>query len=473
MGGGNADGTASGRAPQMRPVLALSIPVAAILLGGSLSLPGAGSALAQSCSPSSAPRPTDGRVSGAWWSRYASWCSACGGTPYQNNSGGGCRPGPNWGGKAGGAAASSSGDAATDAGRIAADMFSRLNPQTNAQAGLAFGASIATGILSAGIAEMMKGPSPEQIRQRQIQEELARQESARLAREAAEAAARKHQALLSSLGIAGGSANLSLKLENDPNVVAIPDGAKFAGIPGNDELKLKLGDPQHLARGHRVVDCVQTRQVYERMNAGLPMQREQLAKYEEQIRNATRERPAISEEARTLAIKTAYDEARNIAKSVSVVRARIGAMKMDGVAPEKRTEWMRSLKDWDDLYEQIDKLPTAYLAGAQFGEDLPTLGQSLQERALRLNKLVVDSGLAETAGEELAKYGFGPAGAVTFRVAKFGIDSAYVTGKHILNENEIAQARATYDHLRSQHSDAQEKVNNAREDLAQLCTAKS
>jgi len=92
---------------------------------------------------------------------------------------------------------------------------------------------------------------------------------------------------------------------------------------------------------------------------------------------------------------------------------------------------------------------------------------------LRLNKLVVDSGLAETAGEELAKYGFGPAGALSFRVAKFGIDSAYVTGKQILNEQDIAQARATYDHLRSQYSQAEEKVNNARSDLAQMCTAKS
>lgn len=132
-------------------------------------------------------------------------------------------------------------DPAENAGRIAADMFSRLNPQTNAQAGLAFGASVATGILSAGIAEMMKGPSPQQIRQQQIQEEFARQERARLAREAAEAAARKHQALLSSLGIVAGSAPMALKLENDPNVVLIPGGAKFAVIPGS-QLALKLGD---------------------------------------------------------------------------------------------------------------------------------------------------------------------------------------------------------------------------------------
>lgn len=431
---------------------------------------GAGSALAQSCTPSSAPMPSGGRVSGSWWREYSSWCSRCGGTPFQDSSGGGCRPGPNWGGKGNSSANAGSG---TDAARIAGDMFSRLNPQTPSQIGLAAGASIATGVLSAGLAEMLKGPSPEQIRQRQIAEENARRERERLAREAAEAAERKHRVLLTELKADSGVPQLELKIENDPNVVQIPDGVRFAGIPGNEELKLKLGDPEHLARGGRVVDCVQTRQVYERMSAGLPMQREQLAKYEQQIRNATQERPAISEEARSLAIQTAYSEARNIAKSAAVVRARLGSMKLDGFPPEKRAEWMRSLKDWDNLHDQIDKLPTAYIAGAQYGEDLPELGKTLQERALRLNKLVVDSGLAESVGEELATYGFGPAGAIAFRAAKFGIDAAYVSGKHVLNEAEIAQARATYDHLRSQYSQAEEKVNNAREDLAQLCSARS
>jgi hypothetical protein len=61
---------------------------------------------AQNCTP---PQPSDGRVSGAWWAQYAAWCRANGGTTYQNSSGGGCTPGPNW--KCGGG--SSSAGAAT------------------------------------------------------------------------------------------------------------------------------------------------------------------------------------------------------------------------------------------------------------------------------------------------------------------------------------------------------------------------
>jgi hypothetical protein len=193
-----------------------------------------GAALAQSCSPSSAPQPTGGRISGAWWSQYSSWCSRCGGTPYQDKTGGGCRPGPNWGKTSGSSSALASGDPGTDAARIAGDMFSRLNPQTPSQIGLAAGASVATGLLSAGIAEMFKGPSPEQIRQRQVQEEQARQERARLAREAAEAAERKHRVLLSELKTDGTAQSLSLKSDQSGNTGSRTDLSLRFGDSGSD-----------------------------------------------------------------------------------------------------------------------------------------------------------------------------------------------------------------------------------------------
>ncbi len=94
---------------------------------------------------------------------------------------------------------------------------------------MAAGASIATGLLSAGIAEMLKGPSPEQIRQRQIQEEQARQERARIAREAAEAAERKHRTLLTELKTDGTVQSLTLK---------------SSGAAGSqNDLSLRFGDP--------------------------------------------------------------------------------------------------------------------------------------------------------------------------------------------------------------------------------------
>ena len=52
----------------------------------------------------------------AWWSEYADWCSACGGTPDSSTTS--CTPGPNWGDSGSGSFGSGpglyTGDPATD-----------------------------------------------------------------------------------------------------------------------------------------------------------------------------------------------------------------------------------------------------------------------------------------------------------------------------------------------------------------------
>jgi hypothetical protein len=227
-----------------------------------------------------------------------------------------------------------------------------------------------------------------------------------------------------------------LQLKTDDDAVPLSSNTSFADAPGATPKP----DPEHLARGGRVVDCKHTRQVYQRMEAGLPRQRAMLKKYGNQIAANKAQRAAISEEARELAIKTAYDEARNLAKSMSVVRARLGRMKMEGVSPEKRMEWMRSLKDWDEFYEQIDHLPTAYTAGAQYGTDLPSINLKFKAEAARFQKMIVESDIASQAGENLAEYGFGPTGALA------------------------------YDHLQYEYRQSEDTVRNDRADLAEFCS---
>jgi len=95
---------------------------------------------------------------GSSYSGYASWCRACGGTPY-NNNGVGCRPGPNWGGGSG-----AGGGVGT--GNPAADMI--------------------VPIMQEGIKQFF-APSQETPEQRAEREERQRQ-SAELARQEAEKA---------------------------------------------------------------------------------------------------------------------------------------------------------------------------------------------------------------------------------------------------------------------------------------------
>ena len=95
---------------------------------------------------------------GSNYSNYASWCRACGGTPY-NNNGVGCRQGSNWGGGGGGST-----------GNPAVDMM--------------------TPILQQGIQQMFtpKQESPEEAAARQEREREYREQ---LRREAEEARAKE------------------------------------------------------------------------------------------------------------------------------------------------------------------------------------------------------------------------------------------------------------------------------------------
>ncbi|MBZ5702669.1 MAG: hypothetical protein LAN84_12585 [Acidobacteriia bacterium] len=112
--------------------------LAVALLSVGLSLAPA-PARAQGCTP---PEPADGRVSGAWWSQYAAWCRANGGSTWQNSSGGGCTPGPNW--KCGGSSSSAAtgqdalNQAAYQLGSALGQalvtwMFGNNNPQARAE----------------------------------------------------------------------------------------------------------------------------------------------------------------------------------------------------------------------------------------------------------------------------------------------------------------------------------------------------
>ncbi|MFA6237761.1 MAG: hypothetical protein WC635_10575 [Bacteriovorax sp.] len=299
----------------------------------------------------------------------------------------------------------------------------------------------------------------------------------------AQAAAEKHR--LENIKRAELERELEEQKRQDDNLKELSKQRLLGGLKGTESslgglqlktdtvgsLKLKgEGDPEHLAKGRRVVDCQHTRELHDKLSNGLPAQRDMLKKYREQIDMSKKERAAISDDARTLAIKTAYDEARGIAKSLSAIRSRMKSMKLNGMSKAKRAAWMNALNASDSFYDHLDKLPTAATAGVKFGEDLPSIGKGLQERALRLNNLLVESGIAEQAGEELAKYGFGPVGALSFRVFKFGIESSYTMGKHLLNEEEIANAKVTYDNLEASYKRNEDFVNSVKSDLADFCS---
>jgi hypothetical protein len=142
----------------------------------------AGDAFAANCS--NPPMPPGGRLSGTWWNSYSSWCRTCGGTPFQDSTGGGCRPGPNWG------AQSSSG-----AGAMPFSMPSAGNPNDDLALGMA---QLGTQMIIQGL----MGSTQETPEQRARREEETRRAAETAAQRAAEEARQRelqHEELMSAL----------------------------------------------------------------------------------------------------------------------------------------------------------------------------------------------------------------------------------------------------------------------------------
>lgn len=162
-----------------------SVQRAAAILAGLLAAGALGEALAANCS--SPPMPPGGRVSGAWWSSYSSWCSACGGTPYQDRSGGGCRPGPNWNGQ--------SASGASPGGAAPFSMPSTGNVNQDMALGMA---QLGTQMFLQGLLGSTQ-ESPEQRARREEEMRRAADEAARRAAEEAQRQELRHQDMMASI----------------------------------------------------------------------------------------------------------------------------------------------------------------------------------------------------------------------------------------------------------------------------------
>lgn len=159
-------------------VRSLAAPVSVLLLSAAM----AGEAFAANCS--NPPMPPGGRLSGSWWSSYSSWCRACGGTPFQDNTGGGCRPGPNW-----------DGQSSSAAGATPFSMPSTGNINNDIALGMA---QLGTQMIIQGLIGSTQ-ESPEQRARREEETRRAAEAAARRAAEAARQREVQHQGLMSAL----------------------------------------------------------------------------------------------------------------------------------------------------------------------------------------------------------------------------------------------------------------------------------
>lgn len=197
------------------------ILVLVLIGGGMLAVP-----QASVCAGCGSPPPCTGRCPNpAWWTSYSIWCRCIGGTPYQDASGGGCRPGS---GK------SSSGSAGSSAGGYTSRQQAML--------------SIAGALGSAlgnSIRESME--ADERRRQEELLAALQRAEEERIRYEAEQqrlAAEReaKHRQLLGALRGGLGSTELGLK-GMESHTLALKEGSNLFNTPSNPTGSLTMEAP--------------------------------------------------------------------------------------------------------------------------------------------------------------------------------------------------------------------------------------
>lgn len=167
------------------------------------------------CDDSDVPQCSGHCPNASWWSKYKTWCEACGGKTYQDSRGGGCEPGPNWGGKnATAGTGSGSGNSALDQAYANAMSASQNASQMAQASALYLGGALLT--------EALRPATPEE----QAAAQARREAEAEQARQRAAEEDRRSQALLNEM----------MDEDDGPGAVA-PAAAGDSG-----ELQLMLGD---------------------------------------------------------------------------------------------------------------------------------------------------------------------------------------------------------------------------------------
>ncbi|HEY6008435.1 MAG TPA: hypothetical protein VIU40_08945 [Geobacteraceae bacterium] len=278
--------------------------------------------------------------------------------------------------------------------------------------------------------------------------------------------------------------------------LALKPASDFFGVPANQGGDAFLSDPsvvdlRHLSPDRPITvdpaalkgdslsdgkpvagkgtDCVQTRAVRARLDAGLPVQLEAIRRTEAQLDAAAKSVVKARAEGRQLLVKGALDEVKGYAKdTLSTVRALRGQIEALGALDKgKRDVLIRSL---NALAFAGEDLAQAASAGAEGGEALRKKQDSIARRVAELaDKGFVESGIAEKMGEALAGKLWGPLGELSFRGAKLSIDLGVAVGGGVVSEEERRTARSNLDTMRTQYERALRRVSELDAELARSC----
>jgi len=245
------------------------------------------------------------------------------------------------------------------------------------------------------------------------------------------------------------------------------------------------GDPEHLAKGQRIVDCKATRQFYDRLAKGMPVQREWLEHMQEQLFEARRERHEQREETSKMLREDTIDTLKDLMWQSDVLRAELNGLNQTGMSLDKRKALAHAVREVSEIYDGAVLGKKTVEAGEPYAEALigskpETYGDyntgkliakptSLEDKTKALLKFLSDSGLLEEEGKNLSEH-LGPEAVMLFTIAKLDIDvwsNAY--GEHI-TDTQLEDIKRNESTLREQIDQIDGRLQEASQDLNQYCS---
>ncbi len=328
--------------------------------------------------------------------------------------------------------------------------------------------------------------SPEARAARLEREARAREEAARRAQAAREEAERraaelrrlseKGQALQSEADAFDGFGRLVVEREKHPErfldeaFQPIADGA--VKLEGTTPQLLRGPEP----RGGPIVDCEAARAKRDRLAAGLGTSDEALRRTREQARAAKDAHgdaiAGLGKDAAKHAFDGIFSFSGDFLKHAGEIQAKAGAA---GAKLASHPQWTAAIADLHEEIEWFQNLrglgEETLPAGVEFGDHLRKRSAGMKERIARLDKLFVDSGLAQELGLTLSKTG-GPFGELAFRAASFGIDAAARAGEAAIEKESELDAQRSLETMEAQRRRVSGEIAELELDLAERCARK-
>jgi len=216
-------------------------------------------------------------------------------------------------------------------------------------------------------------------------------------------------------------------------------------------------------------ECETRKAARDRLADGLPVQSDAIRRTEAQLEAAQKEVTEAGAEKRQLLLQGAIQEAKGYATDVltSAKALRSQVEVLNGLDKGKRDLLIRSL---NTVIFEGEGLAQAAQAGYEGGDVLRGKVDSLSGQILSLaDKLLMQSGIAEKAGEELSEKLGGPLGALAFRGARLSIDFTVAIGKGRIGEAERETAQRNLDTMRGQMQRARQRITELDNDMKEGC----